>query len=71
LPIKAGGDEAAGSPAASISAAPEEKGAIFSLEDDSYADESPSSDGPVLVELLIDDSLPKWWMFSRHAKCKK
>jgi hypothetical protein len=68
LPVKGGGDAAAGSPAASISAVPEEKGAISSPEDDSSADESPSGDGPVLVELPVDDSLPKWWMFSRHAK---
>jgi hypothetical protein len=64
-PIEAGGDEATGSPTPSISAAPEEKGAISSPEDDSYADESPSGDGyTILVELPVDDSLPKWQMFS-------
>jgi len=72
LPIEVGGDEAAGSPAASVSAVPEEKGAISSPEDDSSVDESPSSDGPAfLVELPVADSLPKWRMFSRHAKSKR
>ena len=62
-PIEAGGDEATGSPAASISAVPEEKGAISSPEDDSSEDKSPSGDGhTVLVELPVVDSLPKWRM---------
>jgi hypothetical protein len=60
LPVEAGGDEAARSPAASITAVPEEKGAISSPEDDSSTDESPSGDGhTVLMELPIDNSLPK------------
>ena len=71
-PVEAGGDEATGSPAASITDVPEEKGAISSLEDDSSADESPSSDGhTVLVKLPVDNSLPKWRMFSRRAKSKR
>jgi hypothetical protein len=71
LPVKTGGGEAAGSPAASISAAPEVKGAISSPEDDSSTDESPSGDGPVLVELPVDDSLPNCQMFSRCTKSKR
>jgi len=71
-PVEAGGDEAAGSPTPSISAVAEEKGAISSPEDDSSADESPSGDDhTVLVELPIHDSLPKWRMFSPHAKSKR
>ena len=67
----AGGDEAAGSPVASVTAVHEEKGAISSPEDDSSANESPSSDGhTILVELPVDDSLPKWWRFGQHAKSK-
>jgi hypothetical protein len=58
FPIETGGGEAAGSPAASISAAPDVKGAISSPEDDSSADESPSGDGLILVELPVVDSLP-------------
>ena len=71
-PVKAGVDKAAGSPAPSISAVPEEKDAISSPEDDSSADESPSGDGhAVLVELPVNDSLPKWWIFSQCAKSKR
>jgi hypothetical protein len=70
-PIEAGGDETAGSPIASISAVPEEKGAFSSLEDDSCTDESPSDDShTVLVELPVENSLPKWQMFCRCAKSK-
>ena len=48
-----------------------EKGAISSPEDDSSVDESPSGDGrTVSVELPVDDSLPKWWMFSRRTKSR-
>ena len=69
--VEAGGDEAAGSPAASITSVPEEKGAISSPDDDSSVDESPSGDGnTVLVELPIDDSLPKWRRFGRCTKSK-
>ena len=50
----------AGSPTASISAVPEEKGAISSLEDDLSADDEGHT---VLVELPVVDSLPKWRMF--------
>ena len=63
--IEAGGDEAAGSPPTSIATVPRERGAMSSPEDDSSIDESPSSDGhTLLVELPVDDSLPKWQMFS-------
>jgi hypothetical protein len=70
-PVEAGGDAAAGSPAASIDAAPEENGAISSPEDDSSTDGSPSGDGnTVTVEPPFDNSLPKWRMFARHAKSR-
>jgi hypothetical protein len=60
-PIEAGGDEAAGSPAASITTVPGDKGAISSPDDDLSVDESPSGEGhTILVELPVDDSLPKW-----------
>jgi hypothetical protein len=70
-PVEAGGDAAAGSPTPSITAAPGEKGAISSSEDDSSADQSPSGDGhTVLVELPVNNSLPKWRMIGRCAKSK-
>jgi len=70
--VEAGGEEATRSPAPGISAVPEEKGAISSLEDDLSADESPSGDGhTILVELPVNDSLPKWRMFSQHTKSKR
>jgi hypothetical protein len=60
LPIEAGGNEAAGSPVASIAAVPGDKGAISSPEDESSEDESPRGEGrAVSVELPIDVSLPK------------
>ncbi len=66
LSFKAGGDEAAGSPAASVSAAAAEKGALSSPEDDSSIDESLMGDGrTVSVELPVDDSLPAWQKFAR------
>jgi hypothetical protein len=71
-PVEAGGDEAAGSPAPSIAAASEEKGAISSPEDDSSANESPSGDGPVVPsELPVVNSLSKWWTFGPWAKNKQ
>ena len=44
LPNEAGGDEAAGSPGASVKAVQEEKGALSSPEDDSSIDESQNGD---------------------------
>jgi hypothetical protein len=71
-PVEAGGDEAAGSPTPSVAAAPEEKGAISSPEDDSSVDESPCGDGPSIpVELPVVDSLPKRWTFGRRAESKQ
>jgi hypothetical protein len=51
--LETGGDEAARSPAASITAVAMEKGALSSPEDDSTVDESPSGDG----------GGPSWWSF--------
>jgi hypothetical protein len=68
-PVEAGGDAAAGSPAASIAAVPEEKGASSSPEDASSVDESPCGDGhTITMELPVDNSLPKWWMFGQCTK---
>jgi hypothetical protein len=70
--VEAGGEEAAGSPTPSVAAAPEEKGAISSPEDDSSADESPCGDGPIVpAELPVIDSLPKRWTFGRWAESKQ
>ena len=44
LPVEAGGDEAAGSPSPSVAAAPEEKGAISSPEDDSSVENKAGVD---------------------------
>ena len=71
-PVEAGGDEAAGSLTPSVAAAPEDKGAISSPENDSSADESPSGDGPAVpVELPVVNSLPKWRTFGRRAESKQ
>jgi len=71
-PVEAGGDEAAGSPTHSVAAAPEEKGAISSPDDDSSADESPCGDGLIVpVELPVADFLPKRWTFGRRAESKQ
>jgi hypothetical protein len=68
-PNEAGGDEAAGSPAVSINAAPGDKGAISSPEDESSEDESPRGEGhAVSVELPIDVSLPKWRTISQRLR---
>ena len=54
-PNEAGGDEAAGSPSASIDAVQEEKEALSSPEDDSSNDESQDCDGqPIPCELPVD-----------------
>lgn len=72
LPEGAGGDVAAGSPATSVLAVPEEKDALSSPEDDSSSDESPCGEGTaVLVELPFADSLPKWRMFGHHVKTER
>jgi hypothetical protein len=71
-PVEAGGDEATGSPTPSVAAAPEEKGAISSSEDDMSADKSPSGDGPIiLAELPLVNSLRKGWTFGQWAKNKQ
>ena len=68
-PHEAGGDEAAGSPAASVATVAGEKGALSSPEDDSSIDESPCGDGrPVSAELHVGDSLPSWQKFARRFK---
>mgnify|MGYP006156805503 CR=1 FL=1 len=68
-PSWTGGDEAAGSPAASIIADAAEKGALSSLEDDSVSDESPCGDGrTVSVELPVDRLVPAWRRHGRHKK---
>ena len=59
LPNEAGGDEAAGSPSASVNAVPEEKDALSSPEDDSSDDESQDGDGcPTPCELPVDSHFP-------------
>jgi hypothetical protein len=69
LSIRTGGDEAAGSPAASVSADAAEKGAISSPEDDSLVDESPSGDGrTVSVEPPVKDFPPSWKKYFYHSK---
>ena len=61
LSTETGGDEAAGSPAASTSAGHAEKGALSSPEDDLSLDESPCGDGrTVSVELPVDRLVPSW-----------
>ena len=69
LSTEAGGDEAAGSPAASTSAGHAEKGALSSPEDDLSLDESPCGDGrTVSVELPVDRLVPSWRRHGRHNK---
>jgi hypothetical protein len=64
-PFEVGGDEANGYHTTSISAVVVEKGAFSSLEDDSPIHESPCGDEcTILVELLVDDSLPVWRKFA-------
>jgi len=54
LPSKAGGDEAAESPAARIPVTPMEKGVLSSPENDSSIYEFPCGDGrTILVELVL------------------
>jgi hypothetical protein len=69
FPSWMGGDEAAGSPAASVTADAAEKGALSSPEDDSLIGESPCGDGrTVPVALPADDSPPGWRKFLSPSK---
>ena len=61
---EAGGDEAAGSPAASVKPGPAEKDALSSPEDDSSIDETPCGDGLKLPgKLPVDSQIPQWHTF--------
>jgi len=69
LPPEAGGNEAAGSLAASVSTEHAETGALSSPEDDPLS--NGSLEGERLtnpVELPIGDYLPAWWKFAQWAK---
>jgi hypothetical protein len=59
--LETGGNEAAGSPAASVAPAAAEKGALSSPEDDSSIDKG--DERTVSVELPVDNSLPPWQKF--------
>ena len=61
LPAKADGDESTGSPAASITAVPVEKGTISSLKDDSSLDKTHGDECTISVELPTDKFLQPWW----------
>lgn len=68
-PFEAGSDEAAGTPATSVSAVSVEKGALSSPEDDASIDKSLCGDGRIIsVELPVDNSLPTWRKFAQRAK---
>jgi hypothetical protein len=69
-PNEAGGDEAAGSPAASVKLAPTEKDILSSPEDDSSLDETPYGEGNIPSELPVDSQLPQWHTRSLQLRKK-
>ena len=70
-PNKAGGDEAAGSPGASVNGVPEEKDALSSPDDDSSNDESQDGDGLTTPrELPVDSHFPQWRTLGRQLRKK-
>ena len=68
---EAGGNEAAGSHAASVKPAHVEKDALSSPKDDSSLDETPSGDWPKLPDKLpFDSQIPQWRTLSQCLRKK-